>query len=124
MGAGVADDDREELLGHQAGETFGRVHADAADALRPQTNGGGEDEIGAVGFEHIDGADVGGEPPLNEVNDVGERFGGVAAARHELRHVLVRPQAQELFVHECVCVGDHGRPVEQDHCPTADRLKA
>jgi hypothetical protein len=101
------------------------VHPDAADALRTQTHGRGEDEIGAVSFEHVDRADVRGESPLNEVNDVGERFGGVAAARHELRHFLVRPQAQELFVRECVGVGDHGRQWSKITAPqrTLESLK-
>ena len=87
-----------ELLGHQAGEPLRRVHPDAADALRTQTDGRGEDEIGAVSFEHDRPSRRPWRTPLNEVDDVGERFGGVAAASHELRQFLVGPQAQELFV--------------------------
>ena len=96
MRRGVGDDLRPQLLGDQAGQAFGQPHADAADALGPQADGRGQHQVGAIGLEQVDRADVGVEPPLNQVDDVGQRLGGVAALRDEPADFLERPEQRVL----------------------------
>ena len=75
----VRDDLRPQLLGHEAGEALGEPHPDAADALRAQTDCRGQHQVGAIRLQQIDGADIGLEPRPNQMDDVGQRLGGVAA---------------------------------------------
>ena len=67
---GVGDDLRPQLLGDEAGQPFGQPHPDAADAFGPQADGRRQHEVGAIGLEQIDGADVGLEPVLNQVDEL------------------------------------------------------
>ena len=76
----VFDDERAELLADESGEAFGEAHPDAADAVGAKADGGGEHQRGAVGLQQIHRADVGREPALDQLDDVGQRLGGVAAA--------------------------------------------
>ena len=87
----VVHDQRLQLLGDEADQAFVEPHADPADAVGSQADGGGEDQIRAVGAEQVDGADVGAEAALNELNDVGQRLGGVAGHRGEAADVVEAP---------------------------------
>ena len=62
MRARVVHDDRPHLLGDQTGQPLGDAHADLPDAFRPQADGCRQHEVGAVGLEQVDRADVGREP--------------------------------------------------------------
>ncbi len=88
----VVHDHGPHLLGDEADEPFGEPHAYAAHALGPQPDRGREHEIRAIGLEQVDGAHVGREPALNQVDDVGERLGRVAAARDEIAELVERPE--------------------------------
>ena len=46
----------------------------------------------AIGLEQIDRTHVGAEPALNQVDDVGEGLGRIAAARDKLADLLERPE--------------------------------
>ena len=104
----VGDDLRPQLLGDQAGEPFAEPHADAADALGAQPDRRGEHQVGAIGLEQVDRADVGLEPLLNEVHDVRERFGGVAALRDQPADLLERPQQRSFPAGFVVASGPAG----------------
>ena len=113
----VGDDLRPQLLGDQSGQAFGQPHADAADALRPQADGRGEHQVGAIGLEQVDRADVGLEPALDQVDDVGQRFGGVAALRDQPADFFERPEHRVFVTHRHV--SDAHRPSVQtvpDYC--------
>ena len=69
-----------------------RPHAHAADALGSQPDGRGEHQARAIRLEQVDRADVGGEPPLDQVDDVAERLGGIAALRHQPADFFERPE--------------------------------
>ena len=60
-------------------QPFAEPHPDAADALGPQADRGGQHQVGAIGLEQVHRADVGLEPPLNQVHDVRQRLRGAAA---------------------------------------------
>ena len=75
----IGNDMGSQLFGHQPGQPFGEPHPDAADALRPEANRGGQHQIGAIRLQQVDRADVGLEPLPDQMHDVGQRFGGVAA---------------------------------------------
>ena len=87
---------RPQLLGDQAGQPFGQPHPHAADALGAQADGRRQHEVRAIGLEQVDRADVGLEPPLNQVDDVVERLGGVAALRHQPADFFERPEQRVL----------------------------
>ena len=87
----VVHDQRPQLLGDEADQAFVEPHADPADAIGLQADGGGEDQVRAVRAEQVDGADVGAEAALNELDDVGQRLGGVAGHRGEAADVVERP---------------------------------
>ena len=87
----VVHDQRPQLLGDEADQAFVEPHADPADAIGLQADGGGEDQVRAIGAEQVDGADVGAEAALNELDDVGQRLGGVAGHRGEAADVVERP---------------------------------
>ena len=92
MRRGIGDELRLGALGHQAGEALGQAHADAADALGAQADRRREHEVRAIGLEQVDRADVGVEPPLDQVDDVVEGLRGVAARRDQPPDFLERPQ--------------------------------
>ena len=92
----VGDVLRPELLGDETGESFAQPHAHAADAIGIEADRRGQHQIRAVGFEQIGGADVGAEVPLNEMNDVAERFRGVPGRRHEPAQFVGRPRRRAV----------------------------
>ena len=98
---GVGDDLRPQLLGDQARQAFGEPHPHAADAFGPQADRRREHQVGAVRLEQVDRADVGLEPALNQVDDVGQRLGGVAALRDQPADFFERPE-QRAFVADAV----------------------
>ncbi len=93
MGGRVGEDLRFEPFGDQAGQAFGQPHADAADAVAAQADGGGEHQARAVGLQQVDRADVGLKALLNEMRDVGQRFRRIAVPRDQAADFLERPQA-------------------------------
>ena len=86
-----------QLLGDQAGQAFGRAHAHAPDALGTQPDRRRQHQVRPVGFEQVDRADIGVEPRLNQMDDVRQGFGGVAAAGDETTDLFERPE-QRAFV--------------------------
>ena len=84
------------LLGDEAGQALGQSHAHAADALGAQADGRRQHEIGAIGLEQVDRADVGLEPPLNQMDDVVEGFRRVAARRDQPADFFERPEVRVL----------------------------
>ena len=95
----VAHEDRPELLGDQAGQPFVDAHLHQADALRPQPDRRRQHQRGAIRLEQVDRADVGDEALLNEVDDVGQGFRGIAAAGDELTDFFERPEERWCRVH-------------------------
>ena len=67
------------LLGDQTSEPFRDSHAHLTHALRTEADGRSQYEVGAILLEHVDRAHIGREPLLNQVNDAGESFCGIAA---------------------------------------------
>ena len=65
----VGDELRPEPFGDEAGQAF-RAASGPGRRSRLQADGCGEDQVGAIGLEQVDRADVGAEPALNELNDV------------------------------------------------------
>ena len=59
-------------------------HAQLADAAWAQAEGGGKNQVGAVGLEKVSGADVGLEALGDEGDDVHQRFGGFAFLAREI----------------------------------------
>ncbi len=96
MRGGIGDKLRPHALGDEAGQALRQSHADAADALGAQADGRRQHEIGAIGFEEVDRADVGLEPPLDQMDDVVEGFRRVAARRHQPADFFQRPEVRVL----------------------------
>src|SRR6185436_14180771 len=115
-------------FGDEAGEPFGDAHPYAADRIGAKADRRGQDERHAIRFEQVDRADIGGEPPLNEVHDVGERFGRVSAARNQQADLFERPEPRVLVGGRGRIVVDHvasegsKRTPEQERCPRARRI--
>ena len=93
MRRGIGDALGLEAFGDQTGQALRQAHPDAADAFLPEPDRRREHEIRPIGLQEVDGTDVGREPPLNQVDDVGERFGCVPALRDEPPDLLERPEA-------------------------------
>ena len=93
----VGDELRTQALGDQARQAFSQAHADAADAFGAESNRRREHQIGAIGLQKVDRADVGLEPPLDQMDDVVERFRGVPAGGHEPADFFQRPE-RRVFV--------------------------
>ena len=93
---GVGDKLRPQPLGDEAGESLGQSHPDAADALGAQADRRGEHQIGAIRFQQVDRADIGLEPALDQMHDVVERLGGIAARRDEPADFFERPERRVL----------------------------
>ncbi len=72
---------RAHLLGNQTGETFVQRHPKIADALRPKSKGGGQHEVGSIGFQQVGRANIGIEPVRNRRNHVHQGF--ICACTHE-----------------------------------------
>ena len=94
----VVDDERLQGLGDEADQALVEPHADAADAVRPEADrrspapgSTGRDRAGSR-------TDVGAETPLNQLDDVGERLGGVAGGRREAADVVERPRGRRRMV--------------------------
>jgi hypothetical protein len=58
-----------------------------ADALGPQADRRGEHQVGAIGLEQVDRADVGLEPALDQVDDVRQRLSRVARVAETSRPI-------------------------------------
>ena len=101
----VFDNDGADLLGHQAGQTLGDAHAHPAHTFLAQADRGGQHQRRPIGFEQIDRPDVGREPLLNQIDDVGQGFGGIAAAGDQMADLLQRPEERRVGL-----LGLHERP--------------
>ena len=92
----IGDALRPQLFGHPAGQSLGETHPDAADALGSEADRGRQHQIGSIGLQQVDGADIRFEPLLNQVHDVGQRLGGIAALRDQPPDFLERPEQRPL----------------------------
>ena len=70
--------DRTHLFGHHSSQPFMQRHAKRADALAAQADGGGQNQIGAIRFQQVSGADVRMEAPGDQSDHVHQRFRGLA----------------------------------------------
>ena len=115
---------RPQLLGDQPGQPFGEPHPHAADALGPQADRRRQHQVRAIGLEQVHRADVGLEPPLDQVDDVGQRLRRVAALRDQAADFFERPETAIPPGLVTACSdGAHGylrcvaEPAEQERCP-------
>ena len=92
MRGGVSDELRLGGLGDKADEPFVEPHAHLAHALRLETDGGREHQIGALEVEHVERTDLGVEPASNQIDDIQQRFFGIATLRDDATDLLERPQ--------------------------------
>src|SRR5271166_3464210 len=92
----LRDGDGANLLGDQAGEPLAHCHAQPAHALAPQSQRGGEHEVGAIRFQQIDRAHVGSEPLRDQGHHVGQHFGGLATITGEFSNLLHRQYVTAL----------------------------
>src|SRR4029453_11372062 len=93
----VLHDERAKLLADQSGQPLAQPHPHAADAFRPQPYGRSQHQRRSIGLEEVDRADVAFESPLNELDDVGQRFSGVAAVGNQAADLLPGPQKRILL---------------------------
>jgi hypothetical protein len=96
MVLGLLDGDGAQLLGDETGEAFVDRQAEDADALAAEADGGGENEVGAVRFEQISGANLGFKALGNQSDDVVQGFGGLAAIRAQIRDVFEGKGGRDL----------------------------
>jgi hypothetical protein len=94
----VGDADRAHSFGDEPCETLGDSHPHAADAFLSQADGCGQNERDAIRIQEVHRAHVGAEPALNQVDDVRQRFGRVAAAETS-RLISSSVQSRELSVY-------------------------
>jgi hypothetical protein len=92
MTRGVLHHLRPQLFTHQPRQAFVQSHADAPDAFRAQSHGGGQHQRVPIGFQQVHGADVGFETALDELDDVAQRFRRVAAMRDQAADFFQGPQ--------------------------------
>ena len=104
----VVDDDGAYLFGHEAHEPFGEPHAHAPDAFGTQPDRRRQHEIGAIRLEQVDGAHVDGELAVNQVDDVRQRFGRIAAARDKVAQIIARPGQHRRLAGAREFVAVHG----------------
>ncbi len=124
MKRGVGEHLWTQLLGDQTRQSFGQPHPHASDALGAQAYGRGEHEARAIGLEQVHGTDVRPEPPLNQVDDVAERLGGVAALRHQPADFFERPEKGTLVETDAGAGHVHENGSEQESCPGPQRKRA
>ena len=74
MLGGVLDHDRPELLGHEARQALVHPHPHPADALGAEADRRRQHQVRPVGLDQVDRADVGLEPLLDQLDDVGQRL--------------------------------------------------
>ena len=60
--------------------------------LRLEPDGGREHQIGSLEVEHVQRADLGVEPASNQIDDVEQRFVGIATLRDDATDLLERPE--------------------------------
>jgi hypothetical protein len=88
----ILHDLRPQLFADEPGQPFRQAHADASDAVGAQPDGGSQHQGGAVRFEQVHRADVRLERALDELDDVVERLGRMAAVGNEMADFLERPE--------------------------------
>ena len=71
------------------------AHAKSANALRAKSDGRGQHQIGAVGFEQIRRTDIGLKPFGDQGDHVHQGFGGLAALRRQIADLL---QGQDIAI--------------------------
>ncbi len=108
---GVGDELRPEPLGDEPRETLREPHPDAANAFGAEADSRRQDQIGAIRLQQVDRTDIGREPALDQMHDVVERLGGVAARRDETADFFERPERRVLVPRRYISDGAH-RPSE------------
>ncbi len=78
------------VFGNQPGQAFAQRHAQNANALGAQADGGGQHQVGAIGLEQVDRAHVGVEAPGNQRHHVHQRLGRLAAFLREVGNLIQR----------------------------------
>src|SRR5438874_1670812 len=81
---------RLNLLGNHPCKPFMKGEAQSADTFAAQSEGSCQDEVGAVWFEEIGGANIGAEAPCDQCDHVHQRLGGFAAFAREIADFLQR----------------------------------
>jgi hypothetical protein len=76
------------LLGDHAGQSFMKREPHRPDRFRPKTDGGGENEIGAVRLKQIDRAHVGTKVTGDKRNNTGQCLRWFATALHQSADLL------------------------------------
>ena len=103
----IGEDLRPDLLGHEAGEALGEPHPHAADAFSTKADRGGKHQVRAIGLEQVHRADVGLEPLLDQMDDVRQRLGRVAALRDEPSDFFEGPEQGSFARDERVADAAH-----------------
>ena len=101
----LAYGDGVHLFCDQAGEAFMESEAQRANAGGAEAHGGGEDEIGAVGFEEIDGADIRMKVMRDELDHAHEGLGRLAGLLHQLADLF---QSKDTSGIQRFCSLGHG----------------
>ena len=106
----VVDGDRAQLLGDQPDEPFVEPEAERADALGPQADGGGQDQVHAIRFEQIRGTDFGAETVGDEPHDAHQGLGGVDAGVGKRTEFVEREHFVDVVVRACDSKRHRGTP--------------
>ena len=91
---GVLDHQRPELLGHQAGQPLVQAHADLADAFRTQADRRPQHQMGPIGLDQVQGADIDLEEFLNRLNNAREDLLGPGFQGSEGQDLVTRQGAR------------------------------
>ncbi len=86
-----------QLLCDESGQALGQAHSHAANAVLLEADRRGQHQIGPIGLKQIDRADVGLEPALNQVHDVGQRLRRVAPLGNQSGDFLESPQRRSVL---------------------------
>ncbi len=96
----VGDELRRQLLGDESGQALGQPHPHAADAVLSQPNGRSQHEVDPIRLQQVDRTDVGLEPALNQVHDVGQRLRRVAPLGDQPGDLFQGPQRRFVLVRD------------------------
>ncbi len=78
------------MLGDQTRQTFGEGHAKRANTLRTKPDGCGHHQVGAIGLQQVDGANVSLEARGDQRHDVHQRFSRLAAIGRQMADLFQR----------------------------------
>ncbi len=83
-----------QLFADEPGQPFRQSHPDASDAVGTQSDGGRQHQRGAVRLEQVHRADVRLERALDQLDDVVERLGWMAAVGNKMADFFERPEQE------------------------------